>query len=140
MLRELEYFRGIVIMTTNRILTFDVAMLSRCHYAINFGSLSHKQEKEIWKGYLSQLDRKNCKDKKEVEKWVAGITKKRTKLNGRDIRNIFTTAQTLAQAEIDHKVRKEHLERIFERLVDFIEEMEKTVHHQQSFLNAQSSK
>jgi AAA+ superfamily predicted ATPase len=139
MLRELEYFKGILIMTTNRVLTFDVAMLSRCHYAINFGSLSHTQEKEIWKGYLSQLDDRNSHHKKDIEAWVKAITKKRTKLNGRDIRNVFTTAQTLAQAEADQKVRKEHLERIYDRLVDFIEGMEKTVNQQQPYLNVQNS-
>ena len=136
MLRVLEYFKGILIMTTNRVMTFDVAMLSRCHYAIDFKSLTREQEKKIWQGYLDQLNEKNCRGKSDIETWVSQTTRKRTKLSGREIRNVFTTAQTLAQAEPDRKMTRTHLERVYERLTEFLEAVDNTKMHAQSALNA----
>ncbi|KAL8750215.1 MAG: hypothetical protein Q9199_007215 [Rusavskia elegans] len=140
MLRALEYFKGILIMTTNRVMTFDVAMLSRCHYAVNFTSLALEQEKEIWKGYVNQLTPQNSSGKQKIETWVNDITKKtksvRTILSGREIRNVFTTAQTLAQAEPDKKIRKEHLERVYDRIIGFAGEMKDNKAKQEFHLNA----
>ena len=131
MLRVLEYFKGILIMTTNRIMTFDVAMLSRCHYAIDFKPLSLDQEQEIWMRYVDKLNEHNSEKKDEIEDWVKHLTKRQTKLNGREIRNVFTTAQTLAQAEYNKKMKKDHLERVYDRLFDFVEAMEKTRNKEQ---------
>ncbi|KAL8720213.1 MAG: hypothetical protein Q9181_007947 [Wetmoreana brouardii] len=139
MLRVLEYFKGILIMTTNRVMTFDVAMLSRCHYAVHFKSLTLQQEKDIWQGYVRQLTDQNSSKKPEIEAWVKQITKKRTRLSGREIRNVFTTAQTLAQAEPSKKLMKKHLERVYDRLMDFAEAMEKNKTTQQALLNASYS-
>ena len=136
MLRALEYYKGILIMTTNRVMTFDVAMLSRCHYAINFKSLTLQQERDIWKSYIDQLNDRNCHRKAEVEDWVRQITKKKTKLSGREIRNVFTVAQTLAQAEPNKKIMKKHLERVYDRLIEFLDDMEKNKTTQQALLNA----
>lgn len=139
MLRVLEYFKGILIMTTNRVMTFDVAMLSRCHYAVNFKLLTLKQEKEIWQGYVDQLNGKNSSGRSEIQRWVEQVTKKRTKLSGREIRNLFTTAQTLAQAAPTKKITMKHLERVYDRLMEFTEAMEKNKMTQQALLNASSS-
>lgn len=73
MLRALEYFKGILIMTTNRVMTFDVAMLSRCHYAVNFESITLKQEQDIWQGYIKQLTPQNSARKGEIESWIQDI-------------------------------------------------------------------
>lgn len=135
MLRVLEYFKGILIMTTNRVMTFDVAMLSRCHYAVNFKPLTLSQEQKIWQDYVAQLTNENSKDKDLISNWVTMITKKRTKLSGREIRNVFTTAQTLAQAD-GGQVERKHLERVYDRLMEFSEAMEKNKTTQQALLNA----
>ncbi|KAL8702463.1 MAG: hypothetical protein Q9201_004368 [Fulgogasparrea decipioides] len=139
MLRVLEYFKGILIMTTNRVMTFDVAMLSRCHYAVQFKSLTLQQERDIWLGYVGQLTAQNSSNIPEIENWVKQITKKRTRLSGREIRNVFTTAQTLAQAEPNKKLMKKHLERVYDRLIDFADAMEKNKTTQQALLNASYS-
>ena len=123
-------------MTTNRVMTFDVAMLSRCHYAVNFKSLTVNQEKAIWMGYVHQLTDQNSSQTREIKDWVNQIKKKVTKLRGREIRNVFTTAQTLAQAEPNKKVMKKHLERVYDRLMDFSEAMKEIKNRQQLQLNA----
>lgn len=135
MLRVLEYFKGILIMTTNRVMMFDVAMLSRCHYAIDFKSLTQKQEKKIWQSYVDQLNQDNCGNKGSIEEWVLQTTRKRTKLSGREIRNVFTTAQTLAMAEPTKKMTRKHLEHVYERLTEFLDAMNETKIHAQSSLN-----
>ncbi|KAL8933988.1 MAG: hypothetical protein Q9211_005467, partial [Gyalolechia sp. 1 TL-2023] len=94
MLRVLESFKGILIMTTNRVMTVDVATLSRCHYAVTFRSLTLHQEQQIWQDYVRQLTDQNSSGKKDIEDWVRQITKKRTKLSGREIRNVFTRAKS----------------------------------------------
>lgn len=46
-LRHLEYFQGIMFLTTNRVTTFDDAFQSRIHFSIKFGSLSQRARNEI---------------------------------------------------------------------------------------------
>ena len=123
-------------MTTNRVMTFDVAMLSRCHYAIDFKTLSLEQEQKIWASYMDKLNEHNSEKKDEIEDWVRQITKRQTKLSGREIRNVFTTAQTLAQAEPNRKIKRDHLERVYDRLTDFVSAMEVTKNKEQLRLNA----
>ncbi|KAL8709243.1 MAG: hypothetical protein Q9220_005986 [cf. Caloplaca sp. 1 TL-2023] len=136
MLRVLEYFKGILIMTTNRVMTFDIAMLSRCNYTVNLKFLTLKQEKAIWQGYVDQLNEQNSSGKSEIELYIDLITKRVTGLSGREIRNVFTTAQTLAQAETNKKVEKKHLERVYDRLQTFLEEMRDNKNTQYGLLNA----
>ncbi|KAL8949006.1 MAG: hypothetical protein Q9222_004846 [Ikaeria aurantiellina] len=136
MLRVLEYFQGILVMTTNRVMTFDIAMLSRCHYAVNLKSLTLRQEKEIWQGYVDQLNEQNSSKKGDIEWYIKQITKNVTGLSGREIRNIFTTAQTLAQAEPSKKIEGKHLESVYDRLQKFSKDMQNNKMMQHALLNA----
>ncbi|RYO36170.1 hypothetical protein AA0111_g2876 [Alternaria arborescens] len=111
MLRILEYFDGILVLTTNRVLKLDIAMLSRIHYAVHFTNLSKKQEELIWKQQLKQLDPEtgNCEseEKKKIDDWAHEYLEKqrgtsynqRIRLNGREIQNVFKTAQRLASGD-----------------------------------------
>ncbi len=126
-------------MTTNRVMTFDVAMLSRCHYAIDFKTLSLDQEQKIWERWMDKLNERNSEKKHEIEDWVKQITKRQTKLSGREIRNVFTTAQTLAQAEHNKKIKKDHLERVYDRLTDFVDAMEVTKNKEQLRLSTRGN-
>lgn len=101
MLRILEYFDGILILTTNRVLKLDIAMLSRIHYAVHFTNLDKKQEELIWDQQLKQLDPQtgNCEpaEKKRIDDWAKGYLKtqrgnsynQRIRLNGREIQNVL---------------------------------------------------
>ena len=55
-LRQLEYFQGIMILTTNRVTVFDEAVQSRIHLGIKYDSLSKKAKGEIWKTFLQQAN------------------------------------------------------------------------------------
>jgi hypothetical protein len=94
-LRHLEYFSGIVFLTTNRIHVFDAAMKSRVHLALGYSAPDMDSRRLIWTHTFSKLP----EDERghELEAAVEGLS--RTSLNGREISNIVTTARTLARFE-----------------------------------------
>lgn len=50
-LRILEYYEGILILTTNRVSVFDQAFKSRIHLAIQFPELDFASRKSIWQTF-----------------------------------------------------------------------------------------
>jgi hypothetical protein len=54
-LRLLEYFQGILFLTTNRVETFDDAFQSRIHVALRYGDLNAKAKRSIWKMFLERV-------------------------------------------------------------------------------------
>ncbi|KAK7697667.1 hypothetical protein SLS64_013297 [Diaporthe eres] len=48
-LRTLEYYDGILILTSNRVGTFDEAFKSRIQVAIHYESLTKKSRRAIWR-------------------------------------------------------------------------------------------
>ena len=55
-LRQLEYFQGVMILTTNRVTAFDEAVQSRIHLGIKYEPLSRKAKAEVWKSFLEQAN------------------------------------------------------------------------------------
>ncbi|KAF2224822.1 hypothetical protein BDZ85DRAFT_259139 [Elsinoe ampelina] len=55
-LRVLEYYEGIMFLTTNRVQTFDAAFQSRIHISIDYPELSIESRKQVWKNFLVQHD------------------------------------------------------------------------------------
>jgi hypothetical protein len=99
LLRELEYFNGVLIMTTNRIISVDFAVQSRIHYAVRFTQLKKNGIERVWATFREQLNNSNChRDEREkIDRWFEdGIGRlKDAKFTGRDIRNVFIVAQLL---------------------------------------------
>ncbi|KAL1851576.1 hypothetical protein Plec18170_006395 [Paecilomyces lecythidis] len=94
-LRLLEYFQGILFLTTNRVETFDDAFQSRIHMALRYGDLNTKAKRAIWKMFLRKVQAMDGLE-------TATFTDKdydelaRHNLNGRQIKNSVRTAQALA--------------------------------------------
>ncbi len=84
-LRLLEYFQGILFLTTNRVETFDDAFQSRIHVALRYGDLTMKAKRSVWKMFL---DKVRAKDGVEVEHFKESDYDKlaRHNLNGRQVR------------------------------------------------------
>ncbi|KAL7919887.1 hypothetical protein ACQKWADRAFT_299923 [Trichoderma austrokoningii] len=111
-LRVLEYYSGILILTTNRVGTFDEAIKSRVHCALYYPPLDQKQSFKIWKMNLDTLEERNGGsdptmrvrfNRKEIEKYARKhwkSTGEGTRWNGRQIKNAFQTA--IALADWDH--------------------------------------
>ena len=95
-LRVLEYYDGIMILTTNRVGTFDEAFKSRIHLAIRYFKLDEEQRLEIWRNFIQMLGR--TKERVDVDDLERNANKlAQTELNGRQIRNVITLARYLAK-------------------------------------------
>lgn len=53
-LRNLEYCPSIIFMTTNRVKTFDDAIMSRMHMMIPYAENDRDSRKQIWKAFLKK--------------------------------------------------------------------------------------
>ncbi|CUS10315.1 unnamed protein product [Tuber aestivum] len=98
-LRLLEYFQGILFLTTNRVETFDEAFQSRIHIALRYNDLDKKARRVIWNTFLGMVAREesgsNCELRDVVnDEELEGLA--RHQLNGRQIKNAVRTAQALA--------------------------------------------
>ncbi|KXX79222.1 hypothetical protein MMYC01_205635 [Madurella mycetomatis] len=94
-LRQLEYFQGILFLTTNRVETFDDAFQSRIHIALRYDNLDHRAKKAIFKIFIERvqlLEKINLMPFTEEDYNVLA----RHELNGRQIKNTVRTAQALA--------------------------------------------
>ncbi|OTA08395.1 hypothetical protein A9Z42_0000760 [Trichoderma parareesei] len=107
-LRVLEYYAGILFLTTNRIGDFDEAFTSRIHISLYYPPLDKFSTREIFRlnlGIIKQrfLDKGRKIDihEKEILKYATAYWKKHEDMrwNGRQIRNACQTA--LAMAEFD---------------------------------------
>lgn len=83
-LRLLEYFQGILFLTTNRVETFDDAFQSRIHVALRYGDLTTKAKRSVWKMFL---DKVKAKDGLETVEFKESDYDKlsRHNLNGRQV-------------------------------------------------------
>ncbi|KIX06385.1 uncharacterized protein Z518_04361 [Rhinocladiella mackenziei CBS 650.93] len=94
-LRLLEYFQGILFLTTNRVETFDLAFVSRIHLSLRFPNLTTKAKRTVWKLFIERV-----KNQEKME--VAPILESdyndlaRRDVNGRQIKNLVRAAQALA--------------------------------------------
>lgn len=103
----MEYFSGLLFLTTNRVGHIDDAFISRVHVAIGYKALSGSDRQRIWSGFFDKLAKERA-DKiqiaPEAKNWVLETAAtEQAQLNGRDIRNALQTAITLAEAEREEK-------------------------------------
>lgn len=111
-------------LTTNQIAEFDVAIPSRIHMAISYSSLNKKQMESIFYNFLDKLDEKGLiQDYDNIKEWLKESVYE-VKLDGRQIRNIVTTALSLARAGSKYrhepeKLAKAHLRQAFINVKNF---------------------
>lgn len=53
-LRKLEYYDGILFLSTNRVKTIDEAIASRIHLALRYPTLDQSARKAVWKSFLER--------------------------------------------------------------------------------------
>ncbi|KAL4759751.1 ATP-binding protein [Aspergillus foveolatus] len=54
-LRKLEYYEGVLFLTTNRVTEFDEAILSRIHLKIKYPELTRDARRNVWKSFLAEV-------------------------------------------------------------------------------------
>jgi SpoVK/Ycf46/Vps4 family AAA+-type ATPase len=87
-MRQVEYYSGILFLTTNRVQAFDEAFLSRIHVALHFDDLNEASRAQMWRAFMMRAG--IAFD----ETQIALIAKR--EVNGRQIKNAVRTAHSLA--------------------------------------------
>ena len=109
-------------LTTNQIAQFDVAVQSRIHVAIKYVNLNEKQTMAIFEGFLEPLaERGLVKGMEDIREWLEEDVIKMG-LDGRQIRNIVTSALGLARAQGKSRLEKSHIKMILSNVKDFKDE------------------
>ncbi|KAI1086209.1 hypothetical protein F5B19DRAFT_176432 [Rostrohypoxylon terebratum] len=107
-LRVLEYYAGILFLTTNRIGDFDEAFSSRIHISLHYPALDYNSTIEIfelnWRLMRARFAHKNRNlniDTGKITGFIADYwhSQKDARWNGRQIRNACQTALALAEFE-----------------------------------------
>ena len=104
-LRTLEYYQGIMILTTNRHEDFDEAFESRIHLPILYDLPDTQQRITIWRNLFNKSPDQYFDD--EMIRRLA----ERYETNGRAINNLFSTA--LALVGSGTAVKEEDIERLY---------------------------
>ena len=126
-LRLLEYYEGILFLTTNRISAFDEAFKSRIHLAIKYYPLSFETRRDLWRSFISSTGQNT------EPHWLDDVALDQLaseELNGRQIKNAVRTAHALALSAGD-SLNRHYFEmslsamRSFEK--DVAEDIEKNV-------------
>ncbi|KAK9771657.1 putative P-loop containing nucleoside triphosphate hydrolase protein [Seiridium cardinale] len=116
-LKELEYFSGIVFLTTNRMSSFDRAMKSRIHLALGYGPPGDEVRQRIWGQCLNRVPIEN-RDLGDLDEVAERLST--TKMNGREISNALNTAQTIPRFK-NMKLQMEHIESVIKVKLAFEE-------------------
>jgi SpoVK/Ycf46/Vps4 family AAA+-type ATPase len=119
-LKHLEYFSGIVFLTSNRVRVFDKAMKSRIHLALEYQPPNIDMRRRIWTHYLSAIPASELD--LDVEEDVDDFLKE--EVNGREIANCVNTARTLARFK-GVKLQSKHVETVLETRREFEKSLRK---------------
>lgn len=123
-LRTLEYFNGILFLTTNRIGAFDQAFQSRIHVTLGLPALDRDRRAEVWDIFLDDLSRKGLVSSEQQFALQTLVRNKWSQepLNGRQIRNTIRTAMLVAEKKKEVP-GQQHFETVLKIGRDFEEYM-----------------
>ncbi|KAK5674041.1 hypothetical protein LTS10_013206 [Elasticomyces elasticus] len=118
----MEYYDGILILTSNRVGRFDEAFKSRVQLALPYRPLTQAQRYKVWRNFIQKL--KEIKESmlvEEIEPQVEELA--RIPMNGRQIRNAINTARQLARFNkcplgVNHLERAIDVSRKFDSYID----------------------
>ncbi|CAG8107633.1 unnamed protein product [Penicillium nalgiovense] len=105
-LRKLEYYQGVLFLTSNRGIQFDDAILSRIHLITEYENLTREFRKDLWSTFLSKactVQGPAIVEEHELRRLES------LALNGREIKNVTAIAHALAEADVN-QVNYKYLE------------------------------
>lgn len=112
-LRVLEYFDGIIILTSNRVGTLDPAFKPRIQLFLCYPKLVEADRLKIWANFIEHIESQTSSrtmvlgiKSREIKSKLGELAKE--ELNGREIRNAVSTARQLAMYN-ETKMGYEHL-------------------------------
>jgi hypothetical protein len=117
-LTKLEYYQGILFLTTNRISSIDHAFRSRVDLFLPYHDLTSEARRQVWDNFIDRAGR----DKFDL----AGDSLDKLsqlKLNGREIKNLIKSAQLLSLKSCG-KVPVDRLLLLAEKRVQALKELD----------------
>ncbi|KAF2170831.1 hypothetical protein M409DRAFT_63881 [Zasmidium cellare ATCC 36951] len=114
-LRLLEYYKGVMLLTTNRASAVDPAFLSRIHLSINYPNLDGKARKQIWQTFVQQQANDQVNAQPITDSQLDTLAE--LNFNGREIKNIARSARLLA-AQDNVPLGYEHLQTVLDVKTD----------------------
>jgi SpoVK/Ycf46/Vps4 family AAA+-type ATPase len=93
-LRMLEYYEGILFMTTNRVDTIDPAFESRIHLSLEYPNLTDASREQVWRAFFEPVDDQGAKAHELSDADIKELSK--LNLNGRQIKNTIKMAKLLS--------------------------------------------
>lgn len=118
-LRLLEYYRGVLFLTTNRVASFDDAFCSRISMFLRYHPLQGKQREAVWSSLLARAGIENPNLEPFME----------TGLNGREIRNSIRIAQTWAKSS-EVELTTNHVLQVVNMMGEFRQDLEGAIQDQ----------
>ncbi|KAK3394961.1 hypothetical protein B0H63DRAFT_462453 [Podospora didyma] len=131
-LRMLEYYSGILFLTTNRVGDFDEAFKSRIHISLYYPDLDRTGTLTIWKSNIQRLGSRPPPshlliDESELIHYAEKLFDRQqqdgTTWNGREIRNAFQSALALAEFGLGQSsavcLKPDHFESIYQSFKQF---------------------
>lgn len=116
-LRKLEYYAGILILTTNLIDCIDEAFESRISYPLRFGELSRGDRHQIWTNFIKAMKMLPTYENtllNEVDRWSEA------EINGRQIRNVIMMAENLATSDEERpRLMPKHVDKLLNVTLEF---------------------
>jgi hypothetical protein len=121
---------GILILTSNRVGTFDAAFKSRIQLSLRYPKLQAPERQKIWENFLQHLENLEqvARSRPQVKNNSYGIESDKIRmhipdlavedLNGREIRNAVSTARQLARFQCK-AMGYEHLQSAIEEMKKF---------------------
>ncbi|EAW12080.1 ATP-binding protein [Aspergillus clavatus NRRL 1] len=104
-LRMLEYYEGILFLTTNRAENIDPAFESRIHVSIVYPDLEITSRRHIWSQFLTRTAGTANFSGEQLDSLAA------VKLNGRQIKNVVKTAHLLSWSQ-EKPLAYEHVQTV----------------------------
>jgi len=110
-LRTLEYYKGVLFLTTNRSDLVDDAVASRCVARITYAVPSPQDQKRIWRILA------DTSGVKLADETIDGVVAKFPTLSGRDVKNLLKLAFLIAESRGEDVTFK---------LIDFVQRFKPT--------------
>lgn len=124
-LRVLEYYEGILILTSNRVGTFDEAFRSRIKLALHYKALRKPDRRKVWRNFFKIMQEagRDDVDYDDLDDHLDDLADHQ--MNGREIRNAVSTAAELAQFR-KQTLTSNHIEHVLSVAGEFERYLEET--------------
>lgn len=117
-LRMLEYYNGVLFLTTNRVSEIDPAFISRISMGIRFGKADHEKRMKVWTNILQAAGILDYVSFPQIESMA------KYDINGRQIKNVIRNAQTMGIADGSGNERiADHINTVIRETLSFVQEV-----------------